>query len=341
VLRQWQTRSLHTGRRTPASTRILPDPDFWGALSARNLIRQAYADHIDVVHIAPTGPLAILALLFAWRFGLPVIGSFPPPAAHAPHIATSYVRGLIRQSRRLLVTSMASRAAFLRAGVSASKMIVWRPGVDAAVFAPSKRSAELRAQWGVSDERPAVLYAGSLSDDRGARRLGAMELALRRTRPMHQLIVAGDGPSLNELQARCPDAIVLGAVPHSDMPQILASADLFVYPSEAISTNLALLEAQASGLPVVVMERGSACERASESSARTCGSHADFVVGTATLVRTNERRRAMQTAAREYAASQGWSTGLTTIYAEYRAAAEVSRVRRNLQPAFISQSRRS
>jgi glycosyltransferase involved in cell wall biosynthesis len=264
-----------------------------------------------------------------------------PHDASTPHMSTGYLRVLIRQSRRLLVTSLAARNAFLRVGVRASTMMVWRPGVDAAMFAPSKRSAELRAHWGVSDERPAVLYAGSLSDDRGARRLLAMELALRRTRPMHQLVVAGDGPSRNELQARCPDAIFLGAVPHADMARIFASADVFVYPSEAISTNLALLEAQASGLPVVVMERGSACERTSESSALVCRSHADFVVGTATLVRTNERRRAMQAAAREYAGSQEWSMGLTTIYAEYRAVAEISRVRRNLQPAFISQSRRS
>lgn len=185
-----------------------------------------------------------------------------------------------------------------------------------------------------------MIYAGTLSDDRGARRLLSLEVALHRTRPMHQLIVAGDGPSRNEVQARCPNAIFLGSVPRADMPQILASADLFVCPSDAISTNLAVLEAQASGLPVVVMDNGSARERAAGSTGVVCRSHADFIVETAALVRTDGRRKAMGKAAREYAVRQEWRAGLTSVYAEYRAAAAASRVRRDLKPAFAQQSRR-
>ena len=268
-------------------------------LSARELLLCAEADGIDLVHIAATGPLAIVALLVASRFGLPIIASFRPPTPAMPGSFTSYVRVLVRQSRRLLVTSMAARDAFLRAGISASKIIVWSPGVDASTFTPSKRSDALRERWGVSEARPAVIYAGTLTDDRGARRLLSLEVALHRTRPMHQLIVAGDGPSRNEVQARCPNAIFLGTVPRADMPAVLASADLFVYPSESISTNLAVLEAQASGLPVVVMERGSARERITDSTAVVCRSHADFIVETAALVRTGERRKAMALAARD------------------------------------------
>jgi glycosyltransferase involved in cell wall biosynthesis len=309
-------------------------------LAARELLRRAEADHVDVVHIASSGPLAVVALLVASRFGLPVIGSFQPPTQATSGLFISYVRALVRQSRRLLVTSMAAREAFLRAGVAGSRIMVWRPGVDASIFSPSRRSAVLRERWGVSDAKPAVLYAGALADDRGARCLLSLELALHRTRPMHQLVVAGDGPSRNAVQARCPNAIFLGAVPRADMPAVLASADLFVYPSEAISTNLGVLEAQASGLPVVVMEGGSARERTSNQTAIACLSHADFIVATAMLARTDERRKVMGIAAREYAKAQKWTAGLTVAYAEYRAAAEASRVRRDLEPAFISQSRR-
>ena len=315
-------------------------PNLTSLLRTREFVRRAEADRIDLVHLATTGPLAMVALIVASRFGLPIIGAFPntPPAATGIHSA--YVRALMGQGRRLLVTSMTARDAFLRAGISASKIVVWRPGVDSATFAPSMRSSVLRERWVVSDARPAVIYAGALSDDRGARRLLSLEVALRRTRPMHQLIVAGDGPSRNEVQARCPNAIFLGSVPRAEMPQVLASADLFVCPSEAISTNLAVLEAQASGLPVVVMERGSARERVAESTACVCRSNADFIVETAALVRTDERRTAMGLAAREYAKHQDWMAGLTAVYAEYRSAAEISRVRRDLEPAFIPQRRR-
>ena len=124
------------------------------------------------------------------------------------------------------------------------------------------------------------------------------------------------------------------------MPKVLASADLFVCPSEAASTNLTVLEAQASGLPAVVLDRGSARERVAGPTAVVCRSQADFIVETAALVRTDARRNAMGLASRKYAIRQDWATGLSSVYAEYRSASEISRLRRDLEPAFIPQGRR-
>jgi len=312
---------------------------FAALLQTGCLLRRADADRIDVVHVTTSGPLAAIALVVAARFGLPVLASFEPCAMDAS-ARKAYVRTVVRQVRRVLVTSLSARHAFVQAGIGLGKMIVWRPGVDTATFAPSMRSAARRERWGVSDARPAVIYAGVLSDERGARLLRSMEIALRRTRPMHQLIVAGDGPARDEMQARCPNAIFLGAVPRADMPEVLASADLYVCPNEASSTNLAVLEAQASGLPVVAMARGSARERVDGRSAILCRAPADFIVETAALVRTDARRRIMGIAARKHALQQVWAPELLSVYTEYRAAAEVSRLRRNFEPALISQGRR-
>ena len=142
------------------------------------------------------------------------------------------------------------------------------------------------------------------------------------------------------LQARCPNAAFIGHVQRADMPAVLASADLFASPSETGSTNLALLEAQASGLPAVVMDHGSAHERTAQTGAVVCRADADFFVETAALIRNDARRRAMALAARQHALSQDWVTGLTSVYAEYRAAAQHSRVGRDLEPALIAQGRR-
>lgn len=315
-------------------------PNLKALLSVRELVARAAADRIDVVHVATTGPLAIVAFLVASSFRLPVIAFYPPDALLSDGPFRAYRRALVRYSRRLMVSSMTARAMLATARVERSRIRVWRPGVDTTMFAPSKRSSAIRELWGASDTRPAVIYAGELSDDRGAQRMVSLEAELHRTRPIHQLLVAGDGPSHDVLHARCPRARFLGQVPRSAMPEVLASADLFVCPSEASSTNLAVLEAQASGLPVIVMERGSASERVTAATARVCRSQADFIVETAALIRTDSRRAGMGLAAREYAKEQDWATGLTAVYAEYRSAAELSRARRNLQPAFIPQRRR-
>ena len=241
-----------------------------------------------------------------------MIRSFEPPLPAASGLLKSCVRALVRQSRRVLVTSVAARKAFLRIGVCASKIVVWRPGVEASMFAPSKRSAALRERWGVSDARPAVIYAGAMSDDRGARRLLSLELALRRTRPMHQLIVAGDGPSRNEVQARCPNAIFMGAVPrHRDAGGARVRRSLRVSERSSLHESCG---ARGAGV-------GSACRRdGKRKRARTrgsnrrrvvCRSHADFIVETAGIVRTDARRKAMGIAAREYAMRQEWDEGLT------------------------------
>ena len=308
-------------------------------LQVHELLIRAETDRIDVVHLLTAGPPAIAALLVAARLGLPVIASLPPPLVAEGPLRQVYTRALLRQIRRLLVTSMTARARFIRAGIDSGKIIAWRPGVDTSLFAPRKRSNELRERWGVSDTRPAVVYAGALSHNRGARLLRSMEVELYRTRPMHRLIVAGDGPAFRELRAACPKAFFIGAVPHGEMPRVLASADVYVCPNETDSTNLAVLEAQASGLPAVVMTRGSAHERVGDTSAVVCRDDADFIVETAALIRTDLRRGTMGVAAREHALRREWVPELMSIYGEYRTAAEISRLRRDLEPAFIPQGR--
>jgi glycosyltransferase involved in cell wall biosynthesis len=315
-------------------------PNLAGLRAIREILKRTTVDRLDLVHVATSGPLAVAALILAARSRLPMILSCEPPAPCASAVWKSYVRTLAHYSFRVLVTSVAARNAFLRTGVCASKLVDWRPGVETSEFLPSKRSSAIRGRWGVTDARPAVIYAGALSSDRGAGRLLSLELGLRRTRPMHQLIVVGDGPCRREVEARCPNVIFTGVIPHAEMPAVLASADLYVCPSDAVSTNLAVLEAQASGLPVVVMENGSARERVGSSAGVVCRSSADFIVETAGIVRTDARRKVMSIAAREYAMRQDWSYGLMAVYAEYRAAAAMSAVRRDLEPAFVPQSRR-
>ena len=163
-------------------------------------------------------------------------------------------------------------------------LVLWRKGVDAAFFHPSKRSAALRERWRVSDERPAILYAGSLSDRETFRHLVSLEAALRRSQPIHRLIVAGDGPILHDLQAKCPSAVFTGALTPVELAEALASSDLFVMPGDEDGAA-AVLQAQACGLPVVVMEQRCASEYASDHGSLRCRALTDFLVDTAALIR--------------------------------------------------------
>ena len=313
--------------------------DRFPGLRPDKILQRAQRDRIDLIHLATCGPAAIVALFVAWRLNVPVVGSLPADFASTP-LRRKYLGVLSQQCECVFAPSSAARAKLTAAGINPSTIVTWRSGVDAERFTPSKRSAALRERWQVSDSRPATIYVGVLSEGKSSARLHSLEVGLRRSNPMHRLIVVGDGPSRAELEKRCPRAVFMGAMPHDEIPEVLASADLFICPSETCSTNHAVIEAQASGLPVLVMEGGSAPERISPSSGVVCRSTVDLIVETAGLIRNDVRRKAMGRAAREHAVLQRVDAALAPLQAQYRAAAEISHVRRELRPALVSQSRR-
>jgi len=63
-------------------------------------------------------------------------------------------------------------------------------------------------------------------------------------------VVVGDGPAAEGLKKKFPDAVFLGAKRDSELAEIYAAADVFVFPSRTDTYGLVLLEALASGLPV-------------------------------------------------------------------------------------------
>jgi len=77
-----------------------------------------------------------------------------------------------------------------------------------------------------------------------------------------QLIVVGDGPYLEEMkkQLRNTPTTFTGVLKGEDLAQAYASADLFVFPSATDTFGNVVLEAQASGLPVIVTDKGGPAE---------------------------------------------------------------------------------
>lgn len=114
----------------------------------------------------------------------------------------------------------------------------------------------------------------------------------------------GDGPYCGELEARLEGAVFLGTLEHGEVSRPMASADLFVFPSCTDTAGNVVLEAQASGLPVLVSDQGGPLENMRPGvTGHVCRGGrsrelADAIVG---LAADRERRRAMSGAARQYA----------------------------------------
>jgi glycosyltransferase involved in cell wall biosynthesis len=294
-------------------------------------VRRARRDAIHVVHLTTAGPVALAGMLVARALNLPMVGSFHMDlAAYAGVLSGSpligammrrYMRWAYGRCARVLVPSEHTRALLANPPRDAAGIEVWPPGVDTMLFDPVRRSARLRDAWHVCDNRPAILYVGRLSRAKGLDLLGPMQRHLHARGVEHRLILTGQGPMISELRRLLPDAVFTGTLTRAAVAEVFASADLFVFPSRTDTAGNVVLEAQASGVPVVVSDAGGPREnmldvRTGVVCADTAAAlWADAVEG---LVRDAGRRHAMAAAAREYALSRRWPRSLQCLYRAYR-----------------------
>jgi phosphatidylinositol alpha-mannosyltransferase len=128
-------------------------------------------------------------------------------------------------------------------------------GIDVSVFHPGH--APIRH---LRDERVNILFVGRLEKRKGLGYLLRGYEFMKQRVPNTRLIVVGDGPLRSRVESyisrhRVPDVVMAGYVPDTVLPRYYCSADIFCAPATgAESFGIVLLEAMATGLPVVATE---------------------------------------------------------------------------------------
>jgi alpha-maltose-1-phosphate synthase len=224
-------------------------------------------------------------------------------------------------------TPEASQALQLE-GVPVDRIRVIPPGVDTDLFSATARSSSRRAQWGASEERGVILYAGRMVREKGlVELLIALAPVLAGDGPRRPILVLhGRGPEEPRLR-RAVAALGLGQAVHfspwvetASMPEVYASADVVVLPSlptpywaEQFGFNL--VEAMSCGCAVVATRSGSIPSVVGDS-AQLVVPYAPEALCAAVeeLISTPERRQALGRAARQRA---------TDTYAVSRAGADL------------------
>jgi glycosyltransferase involved in cell wall biosynthesis len=303
-------------------------------------LRHAKEDAIDVVHLTTPGPIGLAAMYVASRLHLPLVGSFHTDlAAYTTLLSGStrlgtlmreYMRWPYSRCRRVLVPSEATRTLLLGAKGDPRTLRVWPRGVDAEHFRPDRRSLALREAWHVDHRRPAILYVGRVSREKGLDLLVPLHHRLLERGLQHRLIIAGQGPMLEELRGRLPDAVFTGVLTREEVADAFASADLFLFPSRTDTAGNVVLEAQASGLPVVVSDAGGPAENMlRHRTGFTCGSTDpdEWAAAVAAILRSPLRHEAMRARARAYAQTRQWAQALQPLYDAYEDAAAGQTVR--------------
>lgn len=133
---------------------------------------------------------------------------------------------------------------------------LFRRGVDRARFNPSHRDrAKLARSFGIPDDRAVLVFAGRVDASKGAPLMAqAAKLLADEGLDVHALVV-GEGQDRASIRNLLGDrATVPGNLPQAELAWIYASGDVFVFPSTTEVSPNVVLEAKASGLPVVVAD---------------------------------------------------------------------------------------
>jgi len=198
---------------------------------------------------------------------------------------------------------------------------VWSRGVDGVRFSPRFRSPALRARIGASDDTLVVMYVGRLAAEKG------LDVALRAlrlvndARPGRMVFVAvGDGPYEAEVRAQAPMGSWLpGKLLGDALSEAYASGDVFLFPSTTDTFGNVLLEAMASGLPVVGADVGPTREQLAPDRGWLVapGDAAAFAESLIALVDDRKRLRVAREQALAFAASKTWAQVWDTLICDY------------------------
>lgn len=213
----------------------------------------------DVIHVWQPMLVGLPAILHARRRRVPLVTSYHTNIAsyldyYGPVVRAfrrpvmAYQRWMHNQAPLTLVTSRAMRIHLGEQGVSG--LTVLPRGVELTARDPRFADAEMRVRLsGGHPERPLLVYVGRVAVEKG---LPSLE-PLMRAHPEWSLAIVGGGPQLERLRARFAgtNTTFAGFLEGPELSAAFASGDVFVFPSTTETLGLVILEAQASGVPVV------------------------------------------------------------------------------------------
>ena len=263
----------------------------------------------------------------------------------------AYIRWFHNSGARTFVPTHAVMDELRQLGLQ--RLTLWGRGLDPSRFHPGFRSRALRAQLGADDDTGVVAYVGRLAAEKGLDvALGAMrELAPGAERggdrrPRIVFAVAGDGPYAHHCRRTAPPPPAVhfvGRLEGRALSELYASADLFIFPSATDTFGNVLLEAMASGLPVIGADVGPTRELLAAGGGITVprGDPHALAVAIAGLAADPARRAAIAHDGAIYAATCSWNHIFDDLITEYRAviAGAAAVVMRHLPAARSSPAR--
>ena len=291
----------------------------------------------DLVHIATEATLGLSMLRHCKSLGYPVVSSFHTNWDHySDHYRIGFARGAIwRYLRwfhaRTLETYVPSRPTIAELETHGFKdLILWPRGVDGHIFFPNRPGRDqLRESLEFSDDDVVIGHVSRLAPEKNVEYLAEALSIVGESRPNARFLFVGDGPERANLEKQMgPRARFVGYRSGADLADHYASADIFAFASLTETFGNVVLEAMASGLPVVAIKAGGVGDIVRPGGTGLLLEPSDpparFAEAIIRLVDDVALRRDLAQAARAYAQTQTWEAIMGGLRDRYRAIVEKS-----------------
>lgn len=236
------------------------------------MLSYCYENQFNQIHTATPGPIGLAALAIARILKLPISGTYHTSIPQYAQILTGdesieevswrYILWYYDQMDTIYAPSQSTKDELVEKGLSENKIKVYPRGIDIKKFTPEKRNGFFAERMKNPDHVKKILYVGRVSKEKNLHLLAKAFKKLTKTYDNIHLVIVGGGPYLTEMKKTMEGlpCLFTGYLKGEDLTGIYASSDVFVFPSTTDTFGNVVLEAQASGVPVIVTDKGGPCE---------------------------------------------------------------------------------
>ncbi|MDO4747431.1 MAG: glycosyltransferase [Candidatus Saccharibacteria bacterium] len=231
----------------------------------------------DVVHVQVSDPIGLSVVSYARKRGIPVVTT----EHNQPEVLTESLKmpGVMKKGANLVLnayfrnrqsksdfvtmpTEQAIRNLLEKHPINVPVAAVSN-GVDLSRFKPGKPASVIYQKYGILQGIPTVLYVGRVDPEK---KVGLVIEAFKKARmklPKIQMVVVGDGVDRTRLETKYKEVEglkFLGRVVSDDLYELYKTGSVFATASEIETQGIVLIEAAASGLPLIAVNKGAVSE---------------------------------------------------------------------------------
>lgn len=232
----------------------------------------------DIIHDQTPGPVALAVFRYAKRYDIPLVSTdhaYPdnltqqiklPELAKKPidKLMNRYFMSFLKHSEYATMPTEQAVADLIpknrrhfRTPVEALSN-----GIDFSRFGSGKADAEIYQRYGIPKDKPIILYVGRVDPEKSLEVLMRAFFKVVKKVPDVELVVVGDGTARPKLEEMAEDKSLrershfLGRIVGDDLPKIYGVGTVFCITSTTETQSIVVMEAMASGLPVVAVRAG-------------------------------------------------------------------------------------